>query len=341
MSKFMRVLLLNLAMLMCFSAIGCGKDDGTAPTSAPSADVQTDVPTEAPTEEPIPVEGEGAVLYQVAVKNALTMSYVIHTKNNKIIVIDGGGDSAAIPTQEINELLRVLRSATGQQVPTIDAWILTHCHSDHVNAFSHMLTNMSNMINVGKVYYNFPSDNYLYNAGMKNEPTSTLNKFKAAIATLDKDQIVIVEQGASYTVDNVTFNVLLTPDETITDAIFLSNAINESSIMFDMKLGGQRVLFLGDLGPYSSSRFRNAMKNSESEHADVVQMAHHGSQGIKKEYYWTLRPKVCLWPSPTFMWAPENQAGGGGSLALETQAVYDFLVSKGVTEHYMMKDGSI
>lgn len=352
MRKFRRIILLCLAAMMCLSIAACGvgveteptKEPTLEPTDVPTDDATqaptatqgaTDAPTQAPaTTSPTGVEGEGAVLWQVAVTNALTMSYVIKTKNNKIIVIDGGGDSATVPTKEINELLKVLKEATGEQVPTIDAWILTHCHSDHVNVFSHLINNTSGKVNVGKVYYHFPSDEYLYKAGFKKgDETSTLGEFKKAIAKLNSNQIVIVEEGKSYTMDNVTINVIMTPDESITDALFLSNAINESSLVFDMKLGGQRVLFLGDLGPYSSARFARAMKKTESMNVDVVQMAHHGSQGITMSYYWTIKPKACLWPTPDWLW---NSNGG-----YETTTIYDYLVKKGVKHHYVMKDGTI
>ena len=374
MSKFARIILVNLATILCFSVVGCGKDAAgsfssptktpvqsatVAPTgtqaATPTANAQTQTPTQAPTATatanptttPTVVEGEGAVLWQVAVPDALTMSYVIKTKNNKIIVIDGGGDSDSgtyagkkYPKKEIEELLKVLKGATGQQVPTVDAWIFTHCHSDHVNVFSHLMNNMAGTVKVGKVYYNFPSDQYLYNAGMGKDENSTLSKFKRAINTLSKNQIVIVEQGKSYTVDNVTFNIILAPDESIKDATFLSNAINESSLVFDMKLGGQRVLFLGDLGPYSNSRFLAAIRKTESETVDVVQLGHHGSQGLTISYYWALRPKACLWSTPTWLWNNDNGKGYNTG-PWETITLYNYLVRKGVDKHYVMKDGTL
>ncbi len=360
MSKLVRMILLSLAMVMCLCVVGCGKDAETSPSPSADAptqsgdatsDAQTSNPTNAPTQAPtdVPAEspsatpetfqGEGAVLWQISVKDALTMSYVIKTKNNKIIVIDGGGDSNSgkigdqkYPKKEIEELMKVLKEATGEQVPTIDAWILTHCHSDHINVFSHMTNHMKGTVNVKKIYYNFPTDDYMYKYGsMSKDSNSTLSKFKNAIANYSEDQIVIVQKGESYTVDNVKFNMILVPEEQITS--LRVNAINESSIVFDMKLGGQRVLFLGDLGPYSNTRLRKAMRETESEFVDVVQMAHHGSQGVSKECYWTLEPKVCLWPTPDWLWNSDN--------GWETTTVYNYLVKKGVQQHYIMKDGTV
>ena len=111
MRKFTRVILLCLALVMGVSVAACGAGSETDPTQSASADPTdastvnptdavtqaptsqatqgaTQAPTTAPTVAPVAVEGEGAVLWQVAVKDALTMSYVIKTKNNKIIVIE-------------------------------------------------------------------------------------------------------------------------------------------------------------------------------------------------------------------------------------------------------------
>ncbi len=348
MRKLRSVIVLCLVAVMGISLFGCGAGSTeTEPTQSATVKPTQPGQTEAPTATPKPEKTYDAAVHQLAVTDALMMSYVIETKNDKVIVIDGGGDSNSgtyngkkYPKKEIDNLLKTLREITGEEVPTIDAWILTHCHSDHVNVFSHLINNMPGTVNVKKVYYNNPSEAYLYQYGGfdKNDSENTLEKFKRAVSKLSEDQIVTVQKGDSYTVDNVTFNIILTPDEN--NAGLISNAVNESSIVFDMKLGGQRVLFLGDLGPLSGARFIRAMKDTGSTDVDVVQLGHHGSQGLPMSYYWTIRPEACLWATPTWLWNNDN-GDGYDTGPWETIDIHTFLTKKGVKHHYVMKDGYI
>ena len=61
------------------------------------------------------------------------MGYVFDDEKGHIAVMDGGnyGDGA--------HLLDMLKHITGQEKPHIDTWLMTHPHSDHVDAFRWML----------------------------------------------------------------------------------------------------------------------------------------------------------------------------------------------------------
>ena len=48
---------------------------------------------------------------------------------------------------------------------------------------------------------------------------------------------------------------------------------------------------------------------AEKLRQDVVQMAHHGQNGVDKEFYAHIMPKVCLYCTPDWLW--ENDNGGG------------------------------
>ncbi len=38
-------------------------------------------------------------------------------------------------------------------------------------------------------------------------------------------------------------------------------------------------------------------------------MAHHGQAGATKQLYEAIAPKICLWPTPEWLW--NNDAGNG------------------------------
>ena len=80
------------------------------------------------------------------------MSYVFKTVNGKIIVIDGGNYAGDGPY-----LYAFLQKITGKTKPHVDAWFITHPHSDHYGALNWIYDNKLNNITVDTFYYNFPS----------------------------------------------------------------------------------------------------------------------------------------------------------------------------------------
>ena len=79
------------------------------------------------------------------------LSCVMKTKEGAVIVVDGGRDVDA------PHLIEVIQELGGH----VDAWLLTHPHSDHVGAITEIL-NMDPMpISIGKVYYSFLNKEFL------------------------------------------------------------------------------------------------------------------------------------------------------------------------------------
>ncbi|MBR5280744.1 MAG: MBL fold metallo-hydrolase [Clostridia bacterium] len=301
-------------------------------TSKPSAG-QTTAPTAKPTEEPI----VGGTLYQLADSKGSQMnSYVIQTENNKVIIMDGGYD------RNKQDLINLAKEITGQAVPEIEAWIFSHTHSDHVNAFSSMFNESStkNALNVKKLYYNITSREYI--AKVENESSwegayKTYDNFVKALNTFPSSKRVVVQQGDVITIDGIKIEVMLVPDETVG---YNGSGLNDASVIYRVTIGGQRILFLGDGYKSCASRLYKAYKNDFT--ADVVQMSHHGSQGFDKAYYKRIAPKACLWPSPQFMWADENQIKNDGGYELETVELHRYMrYELNVKYHYMTKDGNI
>ena len=72
----------------------------------------------------------GNLLYQITPDSIMLMNcYVIKTKNDKIIVIDGGG----VASENCGYLYKELQKISGKEVPEIDAWFFSHMHDDHMN----------------------------------------------------------------------------------------------------------------------------------------------------------------------------------------------------------------
>ena len=73
-------------------------------------------------------------------------SYLIRTKNDKLIVVDGGeiGDADFL-------LEYIMKYGNGK----VDYWYITHPHSDHVGALCELLGRENSNIQVENLYYSF------------------------------------------------------------------------------------------------------------------------------------------------------------------------------------------
>ena len=106
--------------------------------------------------------------------------------------------------------------------------------------------------------------------------------------------------------------------------------------MFRLTLGGQTVLFLGDLGIEAGEKLLSLY--GDELKSDFVQMAHHGQNGVDKSVYQAVAPKGCLWCAPLWLW--ENDAGKGyDTHTFQTVIVRGWMSELRVKRHFVNKDG--
>ena len=142
------------------------------------------------------------IMYQLTETSKYMMSFVIVTKNNNAIVIDGGRP-VDIP------LLK--QYIDGRH---ISAWILTHAHEDHISGFVDEIDkNAGADFDIEKIYYNFPPyeiinnknvPDYEYYSTELNEMLPDFNRILPKI----KDKCHIVQQGESIQIDEITIDFI-------------------------------------------------------------------------------------------------------------------------------------
>ena len=107
-------------------------------------------------------------------------------------------------------------------------------------------------------------------------------------------------------------------------------------MVFRMTLGGQTVLFLGDMGIEAGRELVTLY--GKTLHSDFVQMAHHGQEGVEKDVYEAIAPRACLWCTPKWLW--NNDAGKGyNTHTWQTVIVRGWMEELGVKHHFVNKDG--
>lgn len=230
------------------------------------------------------------VMYQLTETSRYMMSFVIVTQQDNVIIVDGGR-----PLD-----MPLLKEYVGGR--HISAWILTHAHEDHISGFvDECGKNGLADFDIEKIIFNFPPyDEWILKEDVEDLPyfqvelNEMLPSFNALLPQF-ADKVHIVWQGEQLQIDEVNLHFLFTWHEGLT-----SNPINDSSLAFRMTTPNRSVLFLGDLGPDAGDvLFR------ESRHllkSDIVQMAHHGHMNVGMDVYAEIRPEVCLWCCPDWLY---------------------------------------
>lgn len=247
------------------------------------------------------------------------MSFLLKTKSGKLIVVDGGR------WDDGDYLMNQIRAEGGH----VSAWFLTHAHTDHVGALLKLLTNESEGTDTGitidHIYYNFASVEWYekHELGDLGTAMSILNQLSALPAGVCKT----VKRGDEIQVDDVMIQVM--NDRYEPEEVGERDG-NDASMAYRMVVNGKSILFLGDLqkkgGEHLLEQAGGGLKS------DMVQMAHHGQNGVTEEVYDAIDPSICLWPTPEWLW---NNEGG----AYKTPETKSWIKKLNVSRNYCTKDG--
>ncbi len=248
------------------------------------------------------------------------LSVLVETNQGRLIMIDGGveGDAA--------HLIETLAAKGGY----VDAWLVTHPHSDHVGALNYILSHPECGITVAHIYYSFANLSWYqeYEAYRADMVEMLMNTFAALPQeTLHGD----IYKGQEIWVDNVKITVMNKP------YLQAYNSINNSSVAYMLDINGKKALFIGDMGVETGKQFIED-NPPETLKCDILQMAHHGQNGVGLEVYNVLRPEICLWPTPDWLWNNDSGSGldSGNWKTLETRS---WMAQLGAPYHVCIKDG--
>lgn len=214
------------------------------------------------------------------------MSYVIECDDGSIVVIDGGmyGDAEG--------LLKYLKKITKKDVPTVDAWFITHNHADHTFCFMAMAEKHASEIRVKKVVVSFATEEFYANCQPETVPE--MHRLIADVALFEGAEIVDPSAGDVFTFGSARFDILYTCKDLPIVNGGRGMRTNDTSTVFRLTAEGQTVLFLGDVEAAGNAvlieKYGKALKS------DVVQMAHHGELSSTAEFYRYVDPDIVLWP---------------------------------------------
>lgn len=253
---------------------------------------------------------------------AQNLSVLIKTEHGRLIVIDGGW------REDAGALAERIRENGG----TVAAWFLTHPHADHAGALAALLEDPSSGIVVEKIYCSLAEPEWYQNRAPE-DPGMADQLLKDFLTFPEGTADTGIGKGDRFQIDDAAIEVMNDRGD------FKEDPVNNSCIVYKFQLQGQSILFLGDLG-YQAGEALLKDQGSAGLRADVVQMAHHGQGGVGRDIYEAISPRICLWPTPQWLW--DNDSGGGrGTGPWSTLETRRWMEELGVKEHKCTKDGVI
>ena len=211
-------------------------------------------------------------------------------------VVAGHGDVIAIDSgtaAETDQLESLLLSLGG----TVTCWFLTHGHFDHIEGLINVLER--GKVRIEKICYRFPPLDYVERVERQENRVARVADLERAIARSNAP-VVRPVPGESIAAGHF----IVTP---LSDGSPVGESLNPSTVVYRVQTSGESILFLGDMDWRAEDKILRDFP--DMVRCNVVQMAHHGQQGVTENFYRQVAPKVCLWPTPEWLW--NNDIGGG------------------------------
>lgn len=268
----------------------------------------------------------GGSLLQIASRTLIqSMSYIIDTPDDECIVIDGGNEFV----EDADNLYRELSLRNKK----VKYWFITHAHNDHLGTILYLFEHIRPFdIEIENLCFDFPDEDYL----SEREDYDENHRFLKAVRELGI-KTVTTKAGDIFDCGRVRVEVLNDHMESkeFTD-------LNSTGIMLLIHFPEKSILFLGDMNKEAENIYLEKY-GSEKLRCDIVQMAHHGQNGVSKSFYELIKPKICLYTTPKWLW--ENnmptclEAKTAGKGPFKTLITRQWMEELGVQANYTHIDG--
>lgn len=216
------------------------------------------------------------------------MCLMVQCPDYSFFIVDSGHYMQFNDNDRIYKFMRD-RTPHGQKV-VVNGWLLTHAHSDHISKFMDFLRYNRNDVIIEGIYSNLiPDDNENSKFWATEEILLSQKLFRMLSAT--DIPTYKIHTGQRFYIRNLCFDVLGTHEDIYPQTM---KDYNDSSCMVMLSAEGSRIFIPGDASNLASleltKRYGNALK------CDVVQIAHHGHNGLYKDAYELLDADVAVFP---------------------------------------------
>jgi beta-lactamase superfamily II metal-dependent hydrolase len=239
-------------------------------------------------------------------------------KNNEtgeLIVIDGGW------TDNAEHVRQVIRNNGG----TVDAWILTHYHTDHIGAFNTIYADPKG-IEIKNIYVSPLDADYFLSVAQEWDNVGTFELY--CQLTAGDERITEVQRDDVLSFGDLTIEFFNTYDETLLET-GSGDVPNDCSLVFKVTGKKDSILFCGDCHSACVADML-IQRYGEQLQAEYVQPGHHGNNSFPTYFYDVVNPSVIIFNAPDWLLEGEGYTAKDLKNYMEEQgvSVYSFSSEK-------------
>lgn len=223
------------------------------------------------------------------------MCFIYRLEDGTFIIYDGGhlGEKSGesnLPRQNARRIYELMKEyAPDPSNIVVKAWIITHGHSDHVNASRDFVKDYSSKVTIERFLVNFPA------AEQANNTTTGTRQADDLLAKLKKyspsTKLIKIHPGYKFYFANAELEFLYTLELYAPSKL---TYYNTSSLVSTVTICGQKFMMTGDMSEDANGIIRSLY--GKTLKSDFVQVAHHGYQGGSTQFYSLVDPTWAFWP---------------------------------------------
>lgn len=205
-------------------------------------------------------------------KHVEAMAYTIESPDGKLAIVDGGWKSDA------QRMLNVIQEHDN----TVDAWIITHPHPDHLGVINRIMKGKKkgkNTVRIRRIY-TIRVDTAHY----KNHliPADRYDLYKEFRSLIKREKVTYVKENKTYRIVGLKMKVFNAwPKSYLRNYNY--SLCNNGSMVFKLSGKKRSMLFCGDIRQETANRVIYYHKNELR--STFVQCAHHGRDGVNTRFY--------------------------------------------------------
>jgi beta-lactamase superfamily II metal-dependent hydrolase len=249
-----------------------------------------------PLESPVFEAIQAPTLSQIKL-SIVGQSNAVQLADGGFLLIDGGMDDEGDRAYLLDFLYQ--RKPAHHEKPHIAAWLISHCHNDHIYLCQEFLKAYHDRVEVALFGYNFPDYTSPIVDYAKPAQRPRTVHWQTEMRRIIHTYFPTAKRWETHSGDTLHLpgcdvDIMITWEDFWPHKMV---GVNDTATAFRLRFAGGKTAMLPTDAWFGMcdqmvSVYGNALKS------DILQPVHHGTAGGMLDFYQRVSPEITLWPAP-------------------------------------------